>query len=208
MLVSQASKLAFVHVQKTGGRSVNKVLRNNFSDLVKLGRRHIHFDEAATLLPDIADYFVFGFVRNPWARLVSWYAMVAAAHETPRHVAHLQENTFWQSVRADFDDFDDFIRRGVGDPSFRPKRYGLLRVPQTRYFSDGSGRFRADFVGRTEHLDEDLVTVMAKFDVHVDVVPRINASSHTHYTGYYTPATRDIVARVYADDLERFGYHY
>lgn len=208
MLVSNESKLAFVHVQKTGGRSVNKVLWENFPDLSKLGRRHIPFAQAVKRQPELEAYFVFGFVRNPWDRLVSWYSMIDAAQDTPRHARHLPENKFWQAVRADFADFDDFVRRGVGASDFRPRQYLRLRMSQSQYFTDRDGNFRGDFVGRTERLDEDLATVMARFDIHLDTVPRINRSSHSHYADYYSPASRDIVARVFAEDLERFGYRY
>jgi hypothetical protein len=206
MLTSPAQKMLFVHVQKTGGRSVNKVLWRSFSDLTKIERRHSTYAEAVASHPEVADHFVFGFVRNPWDRLVSWYSMIAAAHETKRHVEHLKENAFWQAVRADFADFEDFIRRGVGDPDFRSKRYQRLRRPQTAYFADTDGRPRADFIGRTENLDDDLATALANFGIELERVPRINASSHAHYSDYYTPELRDIVAGVFADDLDRFGY--
>lgn len=206
MLVSAGSKMAFVHVQKTGGRSVNRVLWENFDDLAKAGRRHAHLSQVVAAQPEIADYFVFGFVRNPWDRLVSWYSMISAAQDTPRHAKHLLENRFWQAVREDFDDFDDFVVRGVGSRRFRPKRYQRLRTPQTDYFSDSAGNFAADFIGRTERLDDDLAEVMAKFDIHVTKAPRVNTSSHAHYSDYYTKRTRDIVEKVYRADLDRFGY--
>lgn len=164
------------------------------------------FSQAVEAEPLLGDYFVFGFVRNPWARLVSWYSMIAAAHETPRHADHLQQNKFWQSVRDDFKTFDEFITLGVGDPQFRPRRYNRLRKPQVDYFTGPDGVFRADFVGRTERLDADLAEVMSAFGIDVTKTPRVNSSTHTHYSDYYTERTRDIVTRVFTDDIARFDY--
>ena len=134
--------------------------------------------------------------------------MIAAAHETKVHARHLANNAFWQAVRTDFSSFDDFIRRGVGDPAFRPKRYRRLRTPQTDFFNDLAGNWRADFVGRTENLDHDLAEVMARFGIRLDQVPRVNASAHAHYGDYYADDLRRIVSDVYAADVDRFEYKY
>ena len=187
---------------------MNKVLWENFPDLAKVGRRHMTFSQALKTQPELADHFVFGFVRNPWARLVSWYSMIAAAHETPRHSEHLQQNKFWEAVRADFTTFEDFITAGVGDPTFRPRRYSRLRKPQVAYFTGPSGDFRADFVGRTERLDADLAEVMSRFGVQLTRAPRLNTSTHSHYSEYYSPRTREIVNRVFSDDIVRFDYRF
>ena len=208
MLTSRSHNMVFIHVQKTGGRSVNKVLWNHFDDLTRLGRRHATLAEGLGESSEFANCFVFGFVRNPWDRLVSWYSMIAAAHENKVHARHLANNAFWQAVRTDFSSFDDFIRRGVGDPAFRPKRYRRLRMPQADFFNDLEGNWRADFVGRTENLDRDLAEVMARFEIRLDQVPRVNTSAHAHYADYYTDDLRQIVGNVYAADVERFEYKY
>lgn len=208
MLVSNSSKFAFVHVQKTGGRSVNRVLWENFADLKKVGRRHDTFLQALEVNPALTDYFLFGFVRNPWERLVSWYSMIAAADTTPRHMQHLQQNKFWQSVRRDFRTFEDFITIGVGDSEFRPRRYLRLRTPQLDYFSSADGKLRADFVGRTERLDADLAEVLSRFGIRLTEAPRVNRSRHKHYSEYYSSHTRGIVAHVYAKDIVRFEYEF
>jgi len=37
-------------------------------------------------------------------------------------------------------------------------------------------------------------------------LPHTNRSAHEDYRGYYTTETRDIVAKRFARDIDRFGY--
>src|SRR5688500_16256392 len=78
MLISEKKKFIFVHVQKTGGVTLQQVLREHAPDTRLWHGRHGH---ASTGVADIGRarwerYFSFAFVRNPWDRLVSHYAMI------------------------------------------------------------------------------------------------------------------------------------
>ena len=91
MLVSDAHRMVFVHVQKTGGVTVSKVLEDLVPDLRQVperGIRHTTLAQGLQREPELASYWTFGFVRNPWSRLVSWWAMVqrfkALAEAWPR----------------------------------------------------------------------------------------------------------------------------
>jgi hypothetical protein len=39
-------------------------------------------------------------------------------------------------------------------------------------------------------------------------LPKGNSSAHEHYASYYDDKTRAIVGRVYAKDVELFGYRF
>ena len=65
MVVDEDNKFIFVHVYKNGGSSVERALG---------GRTFNHgniLHSKAEAIPSWEDYFSFGFVRNPWDRLVS-----------------------------------------------------------------------------------------------------------------------------------------
>lgn len=208
MLVSDRDRVAFVHVQKTGGRTVNTVLWEQFPDLAKVGARHARWSDVLELRPEMRDFYLFGFVRNPWDRMVSWYSMISTAHERGPHAKFLTKSRFWQAVRDEFTDFDDFVRNGVGDPKRRPVLFQRLRRPQTSWFEDAQGKFCADFVGRTENLDADLKEVLGGLGREIETVPRVNTSAHARYSEYYNRRTRSIIARAFADDIDRFGYRF
>jgi hypothetical protein len=63
-----------------------------------------------------------------------------------------------------------------------------------------------DFVGRTERFAEDLEEVERRLGGTPTRTPHRNKSPHGSYRDYYSAATRDRVAEVYAADLEAFGY--
>src|SRR5262245_55370335 len=80
MRVSDSKRLVFVHIPKTGGATIEKVLDNNVDDLrFDQRRRHDTLQQILDLEPALTDYWIFAFVRNPWSRLVSWWAMIAQA---------------------------------------------------------------------------------------------------------------------------------
>ena len=76
MMASDEQRVLFVHVQKTGGQSVEHLLRRHVPDARKVtglqGAKHATYAAALRAHPELADYWSFGFVRNPWARLWSW----------------------------------------------------------------------------------------------------------------------------------------
>src|SRR5262249_5469512 len=96
MLISQNPRFLFVHIQKTGGTSLEKVLCAACPQVQQLGCRHDHASSACKILgPDYHDYFKFAFVRNPWDRLVSWYSMIVQYSQgKPRK----KLNGLWQYV--------------------------------------------------------------------------------------------------------------
>ncbi|WP_162599831.1 sulfotransferase family 2 domain-containing protein [Nocardioides solisilvae] len=210
MIVSHRQRLLFVHVQKTGGLSTDTLLERLLPDAERVqglpGTRHAKLRSALRVHPELSDYFVFGFVRNPWARLLSWHAMVlrrnAAAESGNDFVARrLEANSFWRKVGEEYADFEEFVLRGTREvPRLGTPQLDWLRAP---------GR-RADFIGRTETFADDLVAALAQAGVAVPdgAVERRNAGPPTDYRRAYTDEMRDRVAEAFADDVDAFGYRF
>ena len=206
MRVSDQHRLLFVHVQKTGGNTVRAVFnaaapdaRNPLGDLPK----HAHLGGILKAEPGLAEYDVFGFVRNPWSRMVSWWSMIQDAKANADAgnagaVERLRTNRFMRLVATTYETFDDFAIRGPGE-------FPRLRTPQLRYLATPARR--ADFIGRTEHLATDLPAAFARVGVVIDEVPKANTSSaRPPYQEFYSDAAREHIADVYAEDITEFGY--
>lgn len=210
MIVSHEKRVLFVHVQKTGGSSVDRALEAVLPDATRVqglpGTRHAKLRAALKQHPELSGYFVLGFVRNPWARLLSWHSMVLRRQEAAEEgnevfARRLAANNFWQKVAHDYPDFEDFVLRGTRDiPRVGTPQLDWLRAP---------GR-TADFIGRTEHLDDDLTAALSAAGVEVPpgTLERRNAGPSSDYRSAYTPAMRDRVAEAYADDIDAFGYEF
>jgi hypothetical protein len=197
MVISDRIPCIFVHIQKTGGSSIEDLLRANdpgIGSSLHEGRRHMFARDIRPLVdPDKwARYFKFAFVRNPWDRLVSWYAMVMQARETNRFGMYVRE------VAPTFEAFVKHATTGMGERTTRN---------QVDYLTDERGGVLVDFVGRYERFHDDVDEVRRRLGL-AHALPHSNRSAHDDYRHYYTSETRDIVARRFARDVERFGYRF
>jgi sulfotransferase famil protein len=69
-MISDRHKFIFVHIQKTGGTSIEKVFEP-LADLRDVPFKHASAAHYRESFPDQFDsYFKFSFVRNPWDWLV------------------------------------------------------------------------------------------------------------------------------------------
>ena len=214
MLISDSQKVLFVHVPKTGGVSVEETVKEACPDARKATSedrpaRHARQDPASNE-PQVVDYWTFGFVRNPWARMVSWYSMISAwdrrhgpASGKPQDVKHgsmRDGNEMWRAAAA-YSGFDEFVMRGTEElPRVGTPQITYLRAPKF-------GR-EVDFVGRTENFVADLQRVQVQLGLEPSTPVHKNKSKHGTYHDYYTDETRQRVAEVYAEDIELFGYTY
>jgi hypothetical protein len=211
MLLSYDPAFLFIHVDKAAGSSIQLTLapfapprrdnrlRRRLAWLRGVNRfcglyRQMEFPLHATavmvkrcLPPDLySRLFKFAFVRNPWDRLVSRYSFFLNRPNHPRH-----------KFVARMKDFEEYL-----DWEMRPGK-----LFQHHYLTDGSGAWLVDFIGYYEHLREDFAEVCARLNVRVDL-RRDNSSTHGDYRSYYTPETRERVARHYHRDIELFGYNF
>jgi hypothetical protein len=191
-MISERHRFIFVHINKTGGTSIEKVFEPT-ADARDVRHKHASLADYRKEYPRaFREYFKFAFVRNPWDWLVSRY--------------------HWSRDRQGLFDygFDEMLRRlDRGEPLAPDARWlatGAL-VPQSRKLSV-RGRIGVDFVGRYERLQADFDTVCDRIGHPRATLPHVFASEHRHYTEYYDDATRAIVARVYADDVRAFGYRF
>ena len=195
--------MLFVHVQKTGGISVDHMLRSQIDDIRVVGPRHCTLARILATEPALKDYWVFGFVRNPWARMVSWWSMIQSSSRTHAELVARGEEPRWSNsflaATAKYQDFEEFIARG-------PEEHRRLRRPQIDYLT--AGRRRADFIGRTENFAADLRAVQAQLGLPPVEPLRRNRTGHEPYPTFYTDTTRDRVAEVFAADIEQFGYEF
>lgn len=165
--------------------------------------RHATLAEGLEVEPDLADHFVFGFVRNPWARMHSWYAMIERRRERANAGdefvrARLAGNAFWQAVIDGYPDFESFVLQGTDEIE-------RLGRPQLDYLRHGS-RY-ADFIGRLEHFETDLRTAFRQAGIpDPPALEHRNAGPSGDYRDRYTPIMRDKIGEVFAADVEHFGY--
>ena len=213
MIRSENGKFVFVHIQKSAGTSIESVLKNNFPDSEMWHGRHGH---AKAGIREIGQdkwdkYFSFAFVRNPWDRMVSWYAMIQEqANKLPLNEhsgKKLFQSSFWNQVLLQSHDFGSFLQNCTEVVYDRgcEKSYAFN---QLEYLTDESGELAVSFVGRFEDLAIDTSNVFDRLGIYAGSLQKRNTSRHGHYRQYYNRATRELVAKRFQKDIEAFGYEF
>jgi hypothetical protein len=155
-------------------------------------------------------FYRFGFVRNPWDRLVSCYRdkirneVDGYTNFTIRPgVANCLAR--WSAFAPGMS-FEDFVAAVVSIPDAEADEH--FRSQHT-FLTNGEGKLSADFVGRYERLAEDFQIVQQTTGLPALELPRLQAArSATRYAAFYTPRTREVVAERFRKDIEMFGYEF
>jgi hypothetical protein len=207
MLISESRRFVFVHVQKTAGTSITEVLApfalrptatrlNRLASdlgLVRDWRRH-HFRihaplrQAERILPQevFESFYKFAFVRNPWDRLVSWYAYILQDRSHRRH----------RAVRR-LPDFESFVNAELA----------RTRSAQWWMLTGHDGRLGVDFVGRFENLERDMTEICQRVGIPYEPLPHVNRTvTRAPYQTYFTPGLARRVGERWAREIEAFGY--
>lgn len=193
MLACARAKVLFIHVPRTGGTTLRALLHRHLPEPADLLTQH---DNASTVEADFFDGYgaclKFAFVRNPWDRWVSWYALScrSSARRPGRAVSF-----------ADFVENYPTVRRQLGfEPSFL--------YNQLDYVMDRRGRIVCDVIGRYENFDSDVRGIFDRLGISIGDIPALNLSTRESYRSYYDASLRKTVARLCQKDIDTFGYRF
>lgn len=185
-----------IHVPKTAGTSLAKAIYGFH------GLGHYTAREFRDLSPDLYNqFFVIGFVRNPWSRLVSAYFFVLQGGTDKVSV----DKSTGELVSR-FTDFRQFVLEWVANVDMESAP--IVFRPQYTFLCDEDGQVIVDFVGHVETIQEDFLKIKSVVALKNSDVCWVNRSSHADYEDYYDDEMREIVARVYREDIKLFGYSF
>jgi chondroitin 4-sulfotransferase 11 len=177
--------LHFVHINKTGGSSIEQALGLPFRHDTALEIR------AKTSARRWAKRFSFTIVRNRWDKVASHF--------------HYRVQTNQTGLRDERIEFSEWVLAAYGERVARYHDKPKMFMPQTEWISDERGEIMVDFVGRFESLQDDFDTICARIGRRAQL-PHMKRSNPADYRTLYTVEAAEVVARRFADDLENFGY--
>ena len=195
-LYNAGNKYLFFHIFRTGGLS----LRTTIDGEEILGGHVLardvkkHFaDQGRSAEWDSALKFVM--VRNPFDWQVSTYQYILQA---PAHDFHTLVSAM---------SLTEYLR-WYGEKIREPRFYGTnAYASQSEFIDDDQGNQIVDMVLRFEELPDCIHQFRGKLGLPPAEMPHINITQRKpDYREYYDDESRELVERIFAEDLERFGY--
>jgi hypothetical protein len=206
MIISGLHKFIFVAIPKTGTHSVRQALREHMGpqdveqvglfvqrkfpipDLAQIGHGHLTLAQVRPYLkPEWWDsFFKFAFVRNPFDRFVSYCSFMT------RETGQFQRDP--KAVMRDF----------LANPPLEH----ILFQPQHSFVTGASGELLTDYVGRVEEMQSSYDEICRRIGIPTATLEKVNATKRADFRSYYDDALVEGVAKLYAGDLEYFGYEF
>lgn len=226
MIISLDPAFVFIHVPKTAGYSLELALSQyvqapqgvdyRWFNPFHAMRRPDPLDTSvvvhspANSMKDLLDpeflarAFTFGFVRNPWEWLVSYYSFgkVSGPREArPQFVARFPTFKTWVEEAL-------LVDNPWLEETYRHYAY-RIKIPQHFYLLKPEGGSAVDFIGRYENLQSDFETACHLALISAPpVLGSTHRSSHGPYQEYYDEETRELVEPVVGEDARSFGYSF
>jgi hypothetical protein len=185
MIYLPEHQTVFIHNPKTGGTSITAWLQENFQTV--RGRKHGNYQNAIGFFPEAKHSFAV--VRDPWARLVSWFCYA----NNPKRTDFKQwvlNNTVRNQPGLSFSSNLMWARNWYD-----------LKTTQTQWI-DSSTR-----VLKFENLSSDFQCIQQLLDCNASL-PVLNCGVTTDHRSFYDDELAEFVRDIYLEDVIRFGYEY
>ena len=195
--------LTFLRIPKNASTSIYSffgtanTIRNEYLDannskyLNVFESSHCTLQEAKNLLGDhVSELPLLAVVRNPYDRMVSMFFFA-------------KKHNLGQLYDISLDSFDSFVEgfyKASKDPDF-------FHAKNQGDYMEGSNNVT---VCRFENLKNDISKFISdnKLPFNMDYFPKLNSTDHNNYKSYYSDNSKNIVKKMWQDDLTRFSYSF
>lgn len=212
MILSRGRRYLFIHIPKTGGTSLALALeerakkddimlgdtpkaknrRGKVKGIETRGRlwKHSTLADLDGLVrqDELDDLLIFTLVRNPWARVVSYYHWLRRQSFDHPAVSLAKEL-----------EFSPFLNHPLIGKSFRAS-------PAAHYVTDATGRERPALFLRLERFEEDAAPLFDHLGFRFPLPRENSTGTGADYRRFYSEFDSNRLRDLCAEDIKRFGY--
>ncbi len=217
-MISRQKNFLFIHVPKTGGNSLQNILRNYSEDKIMIFGEHQDGIERFEVRNDKYDVtkhstlqhykdilepnlyqklFKFATLRNPYDRMISWY------FSPHRGVKEWVREDFIKLV-AEVPTVREYT--GLSASLSQQKAFKFLGLSFT--FNQPKLDQDIDFLIRFESLLQDFKKVCEMIDIPYEPLPIRNQSERKPYRSYFDQELKEIVEEKFAEEIEFGEYEF
>lgn len=201
-MINHKYKCIFIHIQGTGGSSIEQAVHGKDWWEVRPDTKHIRASTAKRIYSDYWDeYFKFGFVRNPWSRLLSLSRFPSQTGVTINN-----------KVTPPTINLDKYLEK-FPDCEIDPRsasNHDRDDILEGGVYMSLLGQ-ELDFIGKLENIKEDFSYISDKIKCRSQL-PHMKKSNRKklpgHYTDYYNDQLIDVVRKRHMLDIEKFKYKF
>jgi hypothetical protein len=217
-MLSIHKQFLFIHVPKTGGNSIQNILRNYSEDKIVIRgehqdgierfevrndkyevTKHSTLKHYQTILepPVYQKLFKFATIRNPYEQMISWY------FSPHRGVREWVRQDFINLVK-EVPTLREYISLStIYSLNIIIEKLGLsIKLQPPKLEQD------IDFLMRFESLEQDFKKVCEMIAIPYETLPIRNQSERQHYTTYFDEELKDIVYQKFREEIEFGGYDF
>jgi hypothetical protein len=195
---NEEKKFIFIHIPKTGGTSVKKILSDKVNiDGFKVNGELVEYNKNTHIginkeqFKKYKDYYKFVFVRHPYGWIKSYYNF------------HSNKSKFYKNITT------KKIKNTI-NKSFDEWLEGLKEFNQTDFFTNGDD-YLVDKVCRLEKFDEDLKYVLEKININSDfqnIKMKDSKKFNIDTIKNLNDNQKKMIQKICAKDFKLLGYTY
>ena len=196
-MIIDKEKIIFIHIPKNAGMSIKRFCFKQ-EKLKTLFKHKTIYDIKKENPVEYNTYRKFAVVRNPYDRMVSWFAYQKRYRldndllNTYQHNSKTNSYEIVETVKAPVDEFRYWFKDKHADPQ---QDFDIFK-PQHEWID------KTVTILKYENLNEELSNFLnEKIEL-----PKVNNTSRFDIMSYYDKKTLDIVYERYKEDFEKFNY--
>jgi hypothetical protein len=197
-MISHKHKCIFVHIPRTAGSSIEKMICGKDWWSIDAKTKHITASTSKEIYSEYwDDYFKFAFVRNPWSRAAS---------------LSLWPNHYGSSIKDGKIDLREYAKKhhplNIDYRSIEKNKEIKVKFPKGGVYLNTLGE-DLDFIGKFENLKSDISYIKEKLKIKTKM-PHVQKGSFNtkDYRKLFSDDSKRIIQECHELDVQKFGYEF